>query len=306
MKYSGLLLLIGSLIFAACSPPLSEEEKKVIEFENEMTNDPSAENVTKYLAELTKFISNNKEDSDKIKPLLEKGAQVALEHKQGSRGVGFLQALIKDYPEDEANKDRLWTLAGIMDQLRKPHAAKTLYAGFVKSYPDDKRNNEAQSIYAPLFTDVDSFVNRSFNQVLEEPDQFGLNRTAALKYVDVIEAYALSQPNANATPEYLYKAAEIARSIKTFQKSLNLYDWILEKYPNFEKAPTVLFIKGFVLEDELGQMDLARSVYEEFLQKYPDHQMASSVKFLIENLGKSDEEILEFIEQKRATENPAQ
>ena len=69
-----------------------------------------------------------------------------------------------------------------------------------------------------------------------------------------------------------------------------------EEFPDHERAPTVLFIKGFMLEQEFRQTDEARAIYEEFLIKYPDDQMANSAKFLLENLGKSDEEILQSLE----------
>jgi TolA-binding protein len=85
-------------------------------------------------------------------------------------------------------------------------------------------------------------------------------------------------------------------------KAMSLYDWILDKYPNHEKSPTVMFIKGFILEQEFKQEDQARKLYEDFLKKYPNHEMASSAKFLLDNMGKSDEEILKGIEAKKAKE----
>ena len=42
--------------------------------------------------------------------------------------------------------------------------------------------------------------------------------------------------------------------------------------------------------------EAAREVYEKFLKRYPDHQMAESARFLLKNMGKSDEEILQTIE----------
>lgn len=44
---------------------------------------------------------------------------------------------------------------------------------------------------------------------------------------------------------------------------------------------------------------MAKSIYNEFLKKYPTHDLADDVQFLIDNLGKSDQEILEMIESKK-------
>ena len=116
-----------------------------------------------------------------------------------------------------------------------------------------------------------------------------LNRQAARNYVDVCEAYALTHPNDPKSADYLHKAAETARAIRTIPKALALYDWILEKYPNHDKAPQALFLKAFTYDNNLNDVENARENYEAFLAKYPEDDFADDTKFLLENLGKTDE-----------------
>ena len=80
---------------------------------------------------------------------------------------------------------------------------------------------------------------------------------------------------------------------------MSIYDWILEKYPNYEKAPTSLFLKGFIIENNIKDDVMAKEIYNKFLSDYPKHDLADDVQFLIDNLGKSDQEILEMIESKK-------
>ena len=134
-----------------------------------------------------------------------------------------------------------------------------------------------------------------------EADNTGINKDAAMQYVDACEAYALAYPDNKNTADNLFKAAEVAKSIRTFPKSLSLYDWIIEKYPNYEKAPTALFLKGFIIENNIKDDKKAGEIYRQFLSQYPKHDLADDVEFLIENIGKSDQEILEMIEAKRKT-----
>ena len=141
------------------------------------------------------------------------------------------------------------------------------------------------------------------HSIFTNPNEFGLNKENSLKFVDVAEAYSFANPNSDQSAQYLYKAAEVSRSIRTFPKTLTIYDWMIKDYPNFEKTPTVVFLKGFLLDNELKNLDLAKKSYEMFIDRYPNHELASHVKFLIENLGKSDEEILDLITNK---ENPAE
>ena len=144
-----------------------------------------------------------------------------------------------------------------------------------------------------------NYVQYLFDQILIDPDEFGINKSAALQFVDASEALALVSPDNEFVPDFLYKAAEIARSMRTLPKAMSLYDWILEDYPEHEKAPTIMFIKGFIMEQDFKKVEEAKKLYSQFLEKYPNHQMAESAKFLLDNLGKSDEEILQTIETKK-------
>ena len=47
-----------------------------------------------------------------------------------------------------------------------------------------------------------------------------------------LELYALILPNDPMSGDYLHKAGETARSIRSFDKALGFYDWITTKYPD--------------------------------------------------------------------------
>ena len=40
-------------------------------------------------------------------------------------------------------------------------------------------------------------------------------------------------------------------------------------------------------------------VYNTFLARYPDHQLRDDVQFLLDNVGKTDEEIMDMIEKNK-------
>ena len=65
-----------------------------------------------------------------------------------------------------------------------------------------------------------------------------------------------------------------------------------------------LFLQGFVYESQLHNIIRAKEAYTEFIRKYPRHQLAKDAQFSIENLGKSDEELIKMFEEKnRAQKN---
>jgi TolA-binding protein len=79
------------------------------------------------------------------------------------------------------------------------------------------------------------------------------------------------------------------------KETIALFDALLENYPDYEKTPSVLFLKAFVYEDQLRDLDHARMYYEEFIEKYPGSDFADDAEMSLKNLGKTPEElILEF------------
>jgi len=192
--------------------------------------------------------------------------------------------------------DELYTMAQDLEQRGKPQVANVIYGNLIKSYPEASKK---QNLGAKVGDNSPSQIIEDLKKSrLENPDQYGLNRNEAFKYVDACEAYAASAPNDPQTPQYLFDAAEIAKLLRTYDKALGLYDRLITDYPDFDKTPSALFIKAFTLENELGKTEEAKEAYEMFLEKYPENDFADDAQFSLENLGKTPEEVLKAIEEK--------
>jgi TolA-binding protein len=252
------------------------------------------------------YLTKNKENKALIKPMLKDMSDFAVSQSQHSKAVSYLMPLVKDYKSEcKSDPASVLQLAKSMASLNKRHAASVIYANYKNAYPTAPADENLENIMTDFGASPTSFIDTIFERVFVDPDQFGLNRTAALQFVDVTEAQALSAPCDPKTPDYLYKAGEIARSIRTLPKAMSIYDWLLEEYPDYDKTPTVYFLKGFMLENNANDKEGAREIYQSFLDKYPNHEMADDVTFLLENLDKSDEEILKYLEEKQS-QNPVQ
>ena len=259
----------------------------------------SANNTNNLLVGIGKVATNSDVGINMKENLLEAGLSISKDHKLGVRSIGFLYPLIRDFKESPNLKSRIHELTQTMFSSGKSAAGNVLASGYLEQYGDEANANALREKMTIDPSEVDGYIQTLATKIFEDPDEMGLNRAASMQYVDACQAYALAFPNKDQSPEYLYKAAEVAKSIRSVSKSLSLYDWILKSYPDHERAATSLFIKGFILENELKNQVMAKEVYNSFIEKYPDHQLADDVKFLIENLGKSDEEIARIIEEKQ-------
>lgn len=128
-----------------------------------------------------------------------------------------------------------------------------------------------------------------------DTNQNRLQKQDAALLVGLYEKYADTYPDDSLSANYLFLAADISMNLRKPKQTIVLFDRILNAYPDYEKAPAVLFLKAFVYEDQLQDYANAKKYYELFISKYPDSDFADDAEVSLKNLGKSPEElILEF------------
>ena len=307
-KISFLLLAFCLMSLSSCKNEASKSELQhpfgdkadLIELLNAYEAAPNTTTANNLLKGISTSAAEKSMDPKVRKSYLLFGLGIAKRQNMPTREPGFLFPLIKDYISDPKTPARIDELAGLMSKMNKPTVANVFRKGLIDNYPDYEKIESVKNGFNEPIDNIDEYIKSLGEKIFLDPDNTGINRNASLSYVDACEAYAAVYQNNPLAPENLFKAAEVAKSIRTFPKSLSIYDWILEKYPNYDKAPTSLFLKGFIIENNLGNNEEAQKIYNTFLEKYPEHDLADDVEFLLENIGKTDEEILEMIEAKRA------
>jgi len=295
-----IILFAAVLFFTAC------KNEKVVNEKDALSSGvraydlkPSKETAITAIGEISEQLKANRDDKAKVKKLAERGLDIARLNNLTSKQISYLLLLNKQYPNDPNAKNRLFELANIMKTINKKQAANVLFSGVIDRFADSDEAEKAKAARDPEASDVKSYLTKIGEEVFTDPDKYGVNRKAAQSYVDACEAFALAYPGTPEAPEYLYKGTEVSRTLRTFSKSLSMYDWILDQYPQYEKAPTAMFLKGFIIENELKNDEMAKDVYSNFLKRYPDHQLKDDVQFLLENVGKTDEEIMKMIEENK-------
>lgn len=129
---------------------------------------------------------------------------------------------------------------------------------------------------------------------------FQFNDSLATITIAAYEQYASSFPEDAETPEYMFKAADLYRAKREFEPALAIYDKLQTNYADFKKVPQTVFLQGFVYENDLKDMPKAKERYETFLAEYPNHDLAKDVKFSLDHLGKTPEQIIkEFTQQQQ-------
>ena len=130
------------------------------------------------------------------------------------------------------------------------------------------------------------------------------DKTKALELVNMYVAFAEEYPEDSMAVEYLFKWAEFYLNLGEGERSIELYDRVIQEYPDFRKVPECIFLKAYVYENYMGDLESARAYYSEFLGKYPDNEFADDARISIQNLGKSPEELIQQFEEQQSISKP--
>jgi len=121
----------------------------------------------------------------------------------------------------------------------------------------------------------------------------------ARHYIALCQTRALLHPEDPSCADHLNEAAKVAKSIRAFPVSLELYDWIITDYLQTPYGPKAMFLKGFTLENDLQDIEGARLAYEEYLKAWPKDDFADDARILLDNLGKDPSELIRQFQQQQ-------
>lgn len=112
--------------------------------------------------------------------------------------------------------------------------------------------------------------------------------------------YADTYKDDTLSPVYLYKAGDLANGLRHPEEAIALYERLRVSYPDNKKAPTSLFMQGFIYETVLQNKDKAKQKYQEFIQKYPSNKLVADANASLDQLNAnlSDEDLIKMFEEK--------
>lgn len=119
-----------------------------------------------------------------------------------------------------------------------------------------------------------------------------LNVSVAVELANLYVSMVNEQPMDSTSADLLFKAGELYMNAKHGNKAIARFKDVHTRFPANEMAPVARFLKGFVAETVLQDMELAEQFYTEFVNAHPDHSLAEDAKASIALLGLSDEELM--------------
>ncbi len=282
-----LLLFCSILVFFVACTGGGNLKEEIATLEQEVLEAADVEKMKTLTKKYKTYLSKNPEDSLNNPVYLKKLSDLELRIGNAKEAALALQQAIKDYPDYQNTDKNIMGLAAIlMNNLREIETPEQIKEIVANTFTD---NNQMNARLVALIEGQKSLI---FD---EQSNSF--NKQATMSYVNLCELYGAANPDKEESPNYLFQAAEMSRTLNQYNRAISIYDKIYAQFPDFDKAPQALFLKAFTLDNDLKQYDEARSVYEDFLAKHPEDPFADDTQFLLEKLGKTDDEIIKDFEQ---------
>jgi len=149
-------------------------------------------------------------------------------------------------------------------------------------------------------TDLENHILKLEKSLYE--DTLSMDREKAKNLMDAYAMYADKHPDQENSPEYMFKAGELAMGLNHSLEAIKYFSITYGRYVNFDKRPYALFLKAFVLENQVKDFEQAKNTYLTFIEEYPDHPMRDDAEYSVQNIGKSPEELIKEFEEKQARE----
>ncbi len=146
-----------------------------------------------------------------------------------------------------------------------------------------------------LFRESIALKEKEISQNLQK---FDINKGNEL--ISLYTEYAQTYPRDSMSAQYLFNAADLSVGVKRFDNAISLFDKVYKEFPNYEKNATSLFMVAFVYDEHLKLKGKAADVYNEFIKKFPNHDFVDDAKFSIQNLNKSEEDLIQMFKEKNS------
>jgi len=298
MKYQYLIAITALFILPSCQSEQDKAQAQVTGLEQQIDADPTTEKAQELLAAYQDYLARFPDDAEAAPRYLYRAAALQYRMNRFSGAIASLTQAIKGYYDSPHTSKSTIFLGDIyQDKLNNEDNAITVYQALIRAFPDSEDSKKAHEKLPEGVVSLEQRIQDMGARMFD--DSTGrIEYRIANNYISSAELYALIMPRSEEAPDMLYKAAEVCRTIRSFEKALELYVQVNEQYPDNKRAPQALFMRAFTLDYDLRQLEEARALYEKFIADYPNDDFADDAQVLLDNLGKDEEEIIRSFTEK--------
>lgn len=290
-----MFLCIGAVFAIGCKQGVSFNNEAIDKSYEKALGDKTDESIKGFVSSVDKAYADAKDKSARVSILhnaVAASKQLGLEREESI----YVFALLNEDFDSEKTPGILYDYAEKLRMAGKILPSEIMYLGIEENFPATTEAKNGKKYVIKNKAQLRSILLDQSKQIFSTSGQ--LDEFKAKDFINNAESFAVAMPKDTASGSLLFMAAEVARASGSWSKALSMYTNLVQKYPSHKQAPVSLFIKGFLLETQMKDTENAVKVFKQFLAQYPTHQFADDAKFLIENAGKDENELLKAAQNK--------
>lgn len=282
----------------ACNTTPDPELELITTLEKEVEAGAPAEKIQELVGAYEKYVADHPDEVDNNAQFLHKAAYLQFKnHRYASAAQLLKDAILNFYESDKTPESALFLASLYKNQMGNELVGNASYAAFLEAFPKHPKaafvRDSVLLAQIDIHQEIDSLRARIYNDGTNRYDS-----NVANDFIAICEIHGLFLPGDPRSPDMLYEAARTAGYIRSFPKAVELYEWVYKHYPDYDKSSQALFMMAFTYDNEMRNVEKARSLYGEFLQKYPNDDFSDDAQMLLHNLGKSEDEVLKELQKK--------
>ena len=135
-----------------------------------------------------------------------------------------------------------------------------------------------------------------------EKDLFATMETPDDSLADALmtayESFDAQFKESELAPEYLFRAANLARSFNDYKRAIGHYEAIVDHHADYENIIETKFMIAFMYDNDFKDKKKAEELYKSIAAEYPEHIFGREANKRLETLHMSDQEMLEYFKRK--------
>ena len=125
-----------------------------------------------------------------------------------------------------------------------------------------------------------------------------LDRATGLRLLRAYQDYYNKHPQDTAALNYIFEAGRVAVSMEKYQKAIELLANFHDGSANRQRKAEAAYLVAFIYDTHLHLPTKATNQYNKVIELYPESPWANQSRQALHLVGKSEEELLEFLKQK--------
>lgn len=178
------------------------------------------------------------------------------------------------------------------------HSVFILTAAVLFTSCDNSTQGDAQSATKAKEIVTDPLLIEIHDMETKAKTDTVFDRNTGLRLLKAYQAYYNQHAKDSLGQAYLFEAARVADALGKYDKAVELLTNFHDMTGNYHKKAEAAFLVAFIYDAHKKDSEKAIEYYNRVIELYPKSEWADQAKASLHLVGKSDEDLIKFLDEK--------